>query len=145
MDLNTSLSRARPLATAAGALATLTASLSVVPLFDSGRWIIPTIAGVLTMALTGAVARVVSLPPPLQPILQVLVLLTLLTTALFALTAFAVAVLSHHQTSRSRLAHLPQIGLSSGALLITFGCWLWRLPDVMASLQLSESIPPVPH
>ncbi len=79
MDLNTSLSRARPLATAAGALATLTASLSVVPLFDSGRWIIPTIAGVLTMALTGAVARAVGLPPPLQPILQVLVLLTLLT------------------------------------------------------------------
>lgn len=73
------LERIRPLATAAAALATVTATMSVLPLFDSGRWIMPTLAGILAMALTGAAARAVSLPPPLQPILQLIVLLTVLT------------------------------------------------------------------
>ena len=73
------LERIRPAATVAAALATLTASLSVLPLFDSGRWIIPTVISVLTMAVVGAASRAVALPAPLQPILQLLALLTLLT------------------------------------------------------------------
>jgi len=71
--------RMRPLATFAAALATVTATLSVVPLFDSGRWILPTLLAIIAMSLTGAFARAVALLPPLQPILQLLVLLTLLT------------------------------------------------------------------
>ena len=127
MDLNTSLSRARPLATAAGALATLTASLSVVPLFDSGRWIIPTIAGVLTMALTGAVARTVGLPPPLQPVLQVLVLLTLLTV-MFVQPAAA-------------------FGIFPGPVALTELQELTRIALVEAesALWLSSSTPSVSH
>lgn len=85
------MTRARPLATVAAAVATLTASLSVVPLFDSGRWIIPTVVAVFTMALTGATARALGLPPPLQPLLQVLVLLTLLTV-MFAQPAAAFGI-----------------------------------------------------
>jgi transglutaminase-like putative cysteine protease len=82
------LARIRPAATVAAAVATLTASLSVVPLFDSGRWIVPTALAVIAMALTGAFSRAVSLPAPLQPILQVIVLLTLLTV-MFAQPAAA--------------------------------------------------------
>ena len=73
------IERVRPAATIAGAIATITASLSVLPLFDSGRWIIPTLLSILAMTVTGAAARAVALPAPLQPILQLLVLLTLLT------------------------------------------------------------------
>ena len=73
------IERVRPAATIAGAIATITASLSVLPLFDSGRWIVPTLLSILAMTATGAAARAVALPAPLQPILQLLVLLTLLT------------------------------------------------------------------
>ena len=73
------LARARPAATIAAAIATMTASLSVVPLFDSGRWILPTALAVILMGLVGAAARAVALPAPLQPVLQLLALLTLLT------------------------------------------------------------------
>jgi transglutaminase-like putative cysteine protease len=75
----TAIERIRPAATIAAAIATITASLSVLPLFDSGRWIVPTLLSVLLMAAVGAVARAVALPAPLQPILQLLALLTLLT------------------------------------------------------------------
>jgi len=71
--------RIRPAATIAAAVATMTASLSVVPLFDSGRWIVPTALAILTMSVVGALSRAVALPAPLQPILQVMALLTLLT------------------------------------------------------------------
>ena len=73
------LARIRPAATIAAAIATMTASLSVVPLFDSGRWIVPTALAILTMAVVGAFSRAVALPAPLQPILQLMALLTLLT------------------------------------------------------------------
>ena len=73
------IERIRPAATIAAAIATITASLSVLPLFDSGRWIIPTLLSVLLMSVVGAASRAVALPAPLQPILQLLALLTLLT------------------------------------------------------------------
>ncbi len=73
------LARIRPAATIAAAVATMTASLSVVPLFDSGRWIIPTALAIMLMAVVGAFSRAIALPAPLQPILQLLALLTLLT------------------------------------------------------------------
>ena len=84
--------RVRPAATIAAAIATLTASLSVLPLFDSGRWIIPTLLSVLLMAAVGAASRAVGLPAPLQPILQLLALLTLLTV-MFVQPAAALGVL----------------------------------------------------
>ena len=77
--MTSTLARIRPAATLAAAVATMTASLSVVPLFDSGRWIAPTALAILLMAAVGAFSRAVALPAPLQPILQVLALLTLLT------------------------------------------------------------------
>ena len=46
------LLRIRPAATIAAAIATMTASLSVVPLFDSARWFVPT---------------ALAMPPPLGP------------------------------------------------------------------------------
>ena len=73
------LDRARLPATAAAAVATLTACATVVPLFDSARWVLPTLIAVLVIAATGALARAVALPAALQPLLQLLVLLTLLT------------------------------------------------------------------
>ena len=83
--------RVRPAATIAAAIATITASLSVLPLFDSGRWIMPTLLSVLLMSLVGAASRAVALPAPLQPILQLLALLTLLTI-MFAQPAAALGV-----------------------------------------------------
>jgi transglutaminase-like putative cysteine protease len=77
--MTATLARIRPAATVAAAIATVTASLSVVPLFDSGRWIAPTLMAVVLMALVGAASRAIALPAPLQPILQLLALLTLLT------------------------------------------------------------------
>jgi len=72
------------------------------------------------------------------------VLLTLLSTTMFAITALAVAVLSHRQSNRSLHGHLPQMGLASAAVLLTLGCGLWRLPDLLAPLQLSHPIPFLP-
>jgi cellulose synthase (UDP-forming) len=68
------------------------------------------------------------------------VLLTLVSTALFALTALAVAVLSQRQTGRTLRGHLPQMGLSCAAVLLTLGCGLWRLPDLMAPLRLPQTL-----
>ncbi len=73
------IARMRPGATAAAALATVTAAVSVVPLFAGLSWIAPTLIAVLVVALTGALSRAVGLTPPLQPIAQLLVLLTWLT------------------------------------------------------------------
>ena len=69
----------RPGATAAAALATVTAAVSVIPLFAGLSWVAPTLVAVLLVALTGALSRAVALTPPLQPIAQLLVLLTWLT------------------------------------------------------------------
>ena len=85
------LTRIRPAATIAAAIATMTASLSVVPLFDSGRWIVPTALAILLMAAVGAFSRAVALPAPLQPILQLLALLALLTL-MFAQPAAALGI-----------------------------------------------------
>ena len=85
------LVRIRPAATIAAAIATMTASLSVVPLFDSGRWIVPTALAILLMATVGAFSRAVALPAPLQPVLQLLALLTLLTL-MFAQPAAALGI-----------------------------------------------------
>lgn len=73
------IERARPAATAAAALATLCAATTLVPLYDSARWVVPVILTVAAVAFAGAVARAVRLPAPLQPIVQLVVLLTILT------------------------------------------------------------------
>ncbi len=73
------IERARPAATAAAALATLCAATTLVPLYDSARWVVPVILTVAAVALAGAVARAVRLPAPVQPIVQLVVLLTILT------------------------------------------------------------------
>ena len=73
------LARARPGATAAAALATVAAGVTLLPLFESLAWVGPTLLAVAAMAATGMLGRAISLPLPLQPILQLLVLLTLLT------------------------------------------------------------------
>ncbi|TEX50838.1 MAG: hypothetical protein B7C55_08720 [Actinomycetales bacterium mxb001] len=84
----TALDRARPAATAAAALATLCAATTLVPLYDSARWVIPVVGTVAAMALTGAIARALRAPAPAQPIVQLAVLLTILTI-LFAQPAAA--------------------------------------------------------
>jgi len=69
------------------------------------------------------------------------VLLTMVTTAMFAVTALAVAVLSHRQGHQALRLHLPQVGLAGFALLITLGCCIWRLPDLTAPLQINPAAP----
>lgn len=86
------IGRMRIAATLAGALATLTAALSLVPVFADATWVAPTLIVVVAMAVTGALMRGVGLPAPLQPIAQLLVLLTLLTWA-FARPAAALGFL----------------------------------------------------
>lgn len=71
------------------------------------------------------------------------VLLTLITTSMFAVTALALAVLSHRQGGGALRGHLPHLGLAGSGLLITLGCCLWRLPDLMASLQWSIRLFPL--
>lgn len=73
------LVRAQPALTAAAAFATVCAALALVPLFDSGRWVVPVLLITAVMALTGAVSRAVRLPAPLQPLVQLAVLATCLT------------------------------------------------------------------
>lgn len=68
------------------------------------------------------------------------VLLTLLTTTLFAITALAVAVLSHRQGRHPLRVHLPQLGLAGGALLVSIGCCLWRLPDLAVPLHTAAAL-----
>lgn len=75
----TALERARPAATAAAALATLCAATTLVPLYDSARWVVPVVLSVAAVAFTGALARAARVPAPFQPILQLGVLLTILT------------------------------------------------------------------
>ena len=69
------------------------------------------------------------------------VLLTLITTAMFAITALAIAVLSHRQGDSPLQGNLPQMGLAGCAVLVTLGCCLWRLPELTAPLQLPPSFP----
>lgn len=69
------------------------------------------------------------------------VLLTLITTAIFAITAMAIAVLSHRQGKNPMWGSLPQMGLAGCAVLVTLGCCLWRLPEFTAPLQLPPSFP----
>lgn len=73
------LDRARPAATAAAALATLCAATTLVPLYDSARWVLPVLATVAAMALTGALTRAAKVPAPVQPLVQLAVLVTVLT------------------------------------------------------------------
>lgn len=69
------------------------------------------------------------------------VMLTLATTALFAITALAVALLSHRQGNRALRLHLPQLGLAGCTLLITLGCCAWRWHDLTAPLQINPAAP----
>jgi cellulose synthase/poly-beta-1,6-N-acetylglucosamine synthase-like glycosyltransferase len=69
------------------------------------------------------------------------VMLTMVTTALFAVTALAVALLSHRQGNHALHLHLPQMGLASCAVLVTFGCWAWRWHDLTAPLQINPADP----
>jgi hypothetical protein len=72
------------------------------------------------------------------------VLLTMISTALFSITALAVALLSHLQGGQPLRMHLPQLGLAGCAVLITICCCLWRLPDLSTPLQASPVHPVFP-
>jgi cellulose synthase/poly-beta-1,6-N-acetylglucosamine synthase-like glycosyltransferase len=93
-------------------------------------YLLAVVIGVLAAFVLGDSARLA----------QGYVLLTLITTATFAVTAMAIAVLSHRQGDHF-FQHLPQIGLAGAAVLITIGCCLWRLPEVTAPLQLPYLLP----
>jgi hypothetical protein len=93
-------------------------------------YLMAVVIGVLAAFVLGDSARLA----------QGYVLLTLITTATFAVTAMAIAVLSHRQGDHF-FQHLPQIGLAGAAVLITIGCCLWRLPEVTAPLQLPYLLP----
>jgi cellulose synthase (UDP-forming) len=67
------------------------------------------------------------------------VLLALITASMFAVSAFAVAVLSQRQGDRSMGGHLPHLGLAGCAVLITFACCLWQLPELVEPIQLPTS------
>jgi len=110
------IARMRPAATIAAAIATMTASLSVVPLFDSGRWILPTALAIALMAVAGAASRAVALPAPLQPILQLLALLTLLTV-MFAQPAAAWGFLPG-PVALAELQELTRIGLAEAEVAL---------------------------
>jgi hypothetical protein len=69
------------------------------------------------------------------------VLLTMITTAMFAVTALAVALLSHRQGNQALRLHLHQVGLAGFAVLITLGCCIWRLPDLTAPLHINPATP----
>jgi len=110
------IARMRPAATIAAAIATMTASLSVVPLFDSGRWILPTALAIVLMAVAGAASRAVALPAPLQPVLQLLALLTLLTV-MFAQPAAAWGFLPG-PVALAELQDLTRIGLAEAEVAL---------------------------
>lgn len=111
------MTRLRPAATIAAALATITATVSVVPLFAEAAWILPTLVAVLLMALTGALSRAVALPAPLQPIAELLVLLTWLTW-LFVQPAAALGFLPG-PTAISELQELARTAITDAETVLS--------------------------
>lgn len=75
--------------TVAAAVATLSASAVLLPLFDSLAWLPPTLVTVAAVAAAGWCARALRLPVVLHPILSGLVLLTVLTWMFARSAAFA--------------------------------------------------------
>lgn len=88
----TRFTRARPVATATAAFATLCATTTVIPLFDSARWIPPVLVAIALVALLGALSRAIGLPAALQPLLQLEGLLIWLTL-LFARPEAALGII----------------------------------------------------
>lgn len=93
-------------------------------------YLIAVLIGLLTTLLFGDGARFA----------RGYVLLTLISTTMFAITALAVAVLSHRQGSHPLHVHLPHMGLAGSALLVSLGCCLWRLPDLSVPLQSAGAL-----
>lgn len=69
------------------------------------------------------------------------VLLTLITTATFAVTALAVAWLSHRQVPSRFPGHWPHLGVAGVAVILTLACCWWRLPDLAVPFQ--QAAPPL--
>lgn len=114
--LEATAERVRPGATLAGALATATACVILLPLFDSGAWLAPTLAAIAIMALTGALARAIRLPIPLQPILQVAALVCLLT--LYFARKVAVAGFIPGPVAIDQLRDLARAGLIQADIVL---------------------------
>lgn len=67
------------------------------------------------------------------------VFLTLLATALFALTACAVAWLSHRQWHGPFPAHRPHLLVGVGAIALTVVCGVWLMPYLAVPFQQSTA------
>lgn len=80
------MTRGRPWASLAASLATITAALTLLPLFDGPGFLPPVIAVVASIGLVGFVCRAVGLPAILHPVATALAWVTVLTW-LFALPA----------------------------------------------------------
>lgn len=67
------------------------------------------------------------------------VLLTLIASGVFAVSALAVALLSHRQVRCRFPGHLPHLGLAGLAVTLTLACCWWRLPDLAVPFQHSAT------
>jgi len=108
--------RGQPITTAAAGLATMTASLSLLPLFDSPAFLVSTLVAVVAVAITGYGMRAVGLPVIGQPIATTLAWLTVLTW-MFALSAAAWFVFPG-PAAIDALRILAQEGLASAETLV---------------------------
>lgn len=110
------LSRARPGSSLASALATITASMTLVPLFDSAAFLVPVIAVVASITVIGFLVRFLGLPAIVHPVAAALAWLTMLTW-IFALPAATWWVLPGPDAIDT-LRSLVQAGISEAEVLV---------------------------
>lgn len=108
--------RARLGSSLAAALATMTASLTLLPLFDSASFLIPVLLVVAAITATGVLLRFLGLPAVAHPVAAALAWVTMLTW-LFVLPSATWWVLPG-PTAIDALRSLAQAGISEAEVLI---------------------------
>ena len=108
--------QAQPGSTLAALIATLAASLVLIPLFDSPSFLGPVALVAIAVNIAGLLSRAVSLPLPLHPIAMLLALVTMLTW-LYALPEAFLAVLPGPAAIEA-LRDLAQLGVNESQILV---------------------------
>lgn len=126
------LTRSQIAATGAAAVATVLAAFSLQPIYSGWGWLLPCIAIVALIGLTGWACRALRIPAPLQPLIGVAVLITFATAMATRSTALVGVIPT--PTSLAQLQVLVGRGLSEAEaaftptpltpalLLLTVGC-----------------------